>query len=58
LEVGSTADICIYDPKEVWNFTEDNIQSEGVNSPFLGWEFEGRVTHTLFEGRLVYSLNS
>jgi len=58
LEIGSTADICIYNPKEVWSFTEENIQSEGVNSPFLGWEFEGRVTHTLFEGKVVYNLNA
>lgn len=57
LEVGAIADICIYDPKKVWSFTKENIQSEGLNSPFLGWEFEGRVTHTLFEGNLVYSLS-
>ncbi len=54
LAVGSVADICIYDPKEVWRFSHDTVQSEGLNSPFLGWEFEGRVTHTLFGGELVY----
>ncbi len=25
-----------------------------TNTPFLGWEFTGRVTHTLFEGNIVY----
>jgi len=57
LEEGATADICIYDPKHVWSFNQESIQSDGLNSPFLGWEFEGRVTHTLFEGSLVYQLD-
>jgi dihydroorotase len=30
------------------------MPSSGRNTPFIGWEFQGQVTHTLFEGRLVY----
>jgi dihydroorotase-like cyclic amidohydrolase len=29
--------------------------SAGHNTPFLRWEFRGRVVHTLFEGRPVFS---
>jgi len=28
--------------------------SQGKNSPFLGWSLQGRVTHTLMGGKLVY----
>jgi dihydroorotase-like cyclic amidohydrolase len=28
--------------------------SQGRNSPFLGREFKGRVTHTLLQGREVF----
>ena len=34
--------------------TEDTLWSAGKNSPFLGWELKGQVTHTLLEGRTVY----
>jgi dihydroorotase len=55
LSVGSSADVCIFDPEYPWELTAEQIQSAGHNTPFLGWEFTGRVTHTLFEGRVVYS---
>jgi len=55
LSVGSSADVCIFDPDLVWNHTEDLMLSAGHNSPFIDWEFRGQVTHTLFEGRLVYA---
>lgn len=55
LDVGSVADVCIYDPETVWTLEKDNIKSNGLNTPFLDWEFEGKVTYTLYEGQLVYS---
>jgi len=55
LTPGMTADICIYDPNEWWTITEDNIISQGKNSPCIGWELQGRVHHTLLNGQLVYS---
>ena len=54
LSVGATADVCIFDPKANWTLTEDQIRSRGHNTPFLGWEFRGRVTHTLVGGKLVF----
>jgi dihydroorotase len=33
------------------------MRSHGRNTPFLGWEMKGRVTHTLLNGRLVYALD-
>lgn len=54
LGVGATADICIYDPKERWTLAAEAMVSRGRNSPFLGTEFQGRVTHTIVGGRVVY----
>jgi dihydroorotase len=54
LGVGATADICIFDPRQRWQLRRENMFSRGRNTPFLGTEFEGRVTHTLVGGRVVY----
>ena len=56
LGAGATADICIFDPEAIWLLTEDKLVSRGHNTPFLGWEFRGRVTHTLVGGKLVFEL--
>jgi len=54
LGVGATADICLFDPKARWVLTPDRLVSRGHNTPFLGWEFRGRVTHTLVGGKVVF----
>jgi len=56
LSVGATADVCIFDPKAHWTLGTDRFVSRGHNSPFLGWEFSGRVTHTLVGGEVVFEL--
>jgi len=54
LGVESSADICIFDPEPHWQLEQEKMISAGHNTPFLGWEFRGRVTHTLLQGRVVY----
>jgi dihydroorotase len=54
LGVGATADVCIIDPQSAWTLSPDGFVSRGRNSPFLGWSFRGRVTHTLVGGKLVF----
>ena len=54
LSVGATADVCIFDPKAQWTLSADKLVSRGRNTPFLGWEFTGRVTHTLVGGDVVF----
>lgn len=56
LGMGATADICIFNADAHWILTDDKIVSRGHNTPFLGWELRGRVTHTLLGGKLVYQL--
>ncbi|MEK8019775.1 MAG: dihydroorotase [Candidatus Parabeggiatoa sp.] len=55
LAIGMPADICIFDPNRSWRLSPDNMYSKGHNSPFLGWEFKGKVTYTLSNGRLIWS---
>lgn len=54
LSVGANADIAIFDPIHDWVLTTDTMVSKGKNSPFLNWSLQGRVSHTLMGGRLVY----
>jgi len=58
LSAGATADLCIVDPNQHWDVSEDTLRSAGKNTPFLGWEMKGRVTHTLLGGRLVHQSGS
>lgn len=57
LGIGRNADVTIVDPEQYWELSKDSIQSRGHNTPFLGWELKGRVTHTLVGGELIYQLN-
>ncbi len=54
LAVGSTADVCIFDRTAPWLVKPETLRSEGKNTPYLGYEMAGRVTHTLLGGRLVF----
>ncbi len=56
LGVGARADVCIFDPEQMWTLSAQTLHSRGHNTPFLGWEFKGRVTHTLLAGEVVYEL--
>ncbi len=54
LSVGADADICIFDGDEDWQLTRDLINSHGKNTPFLGWNFQGKVKHTIVSGNLLF----
>lgn len=54
----SPANLVLIDPEAIWSLTPDTMTSEGKNSPFIGWEFEGQVVQTLFQGRPVFTVKS
>jgi len=56
LQLGAAADICVFDPEARWTLDRSNMASGGHNTPFLGAELKGRVTHTLLGGRVVHEL--
>lgn len=55
LSVGANADICIFDEHEDWQLTSQVSNSRGKNTPFLGWNFQGKVKHTIVDGNVLFS---
>lgn len=55
LSVGSTADLCVFDPHHRWTVNAQAIVSQGKHTPFIGYELQGRVSHTIVSGRLAFS---
>lgn len=57
LVVGATADVVVFDPAEKWTFHAADSRSKSKNTPFDGWEMQGRVRCTISEGRAVFPRN-
>jgi dihydroorotase len=49
------ADVVVYDPRERWTVSPDNIRYKCGWSPLEGWELQGRVRETIVSGQLAYS---
>ena len=58
LSVGAPADITIIDPEKKFIFTEESILSKSKNSPFIGWELQGKAVLTILEGRITWRQDS
>lgn len=54
LAVGSTADLCLFNPEQRWTPSGDTLKSKGKNTPFKNVELKGRVTLTILGGIPVY----
>ena len=54
LDLDRIADVCVFDPAHTWRLDPERLLSHGQNTPFAGWEFNGRVNWTLLGGRVVY----
>lgn len=54
LEIGKDADVCILDTEASTSIEKGSLLSAGKNSPFTGWEIQGAVSHTLFNGNIVF----
>ena len=57
LATGSDADICILDLDSSNSVDQTSLLSAGKNTPFKGWELPGQVTHTLYNGNVVFNKN-
>ena len=57
LSIGKNADICIFDENEDWQLTNNSINSNGKNTPFLGWNFQGKVKYTIIDGNVLFNDN-
>ena len=54
LAVGSAADVCVFDPNGLWMIEKNALCSLGKNTPFMGWEMQGKVSCTIIDGQIVY----
>jgi dihydroorotase len=55
IKVGFYADLTIVNPNLPWSVSKDNILAKCGWSPFEGFTFKSRITHTFVNGQLVYS---
>lgn len=55
LAVGEVADVTVIDPERKFHFTEEGIVSQSKNSPFLGWQLQGKAVLTFLGGRITYN---
>ena len=55
LSPGKPADIVIFNPDEENMIDSEKFKSKSKNSPFHGWMVKGVVTHTLVNGKIVFS---
>ncbi len=51
---GYDADFAIVDPNHVWTMERENTASGAGYSLYEGWEFTGKVIHTIVRGRPVF----
>jgi dihydroorotase len=54
LSPGSAADVCVFDPRRHWKVERAALRSQGKNTPYMGYEVQGRVCYTIVDGQLVY----
>lgn len=55
IATGSPANLVVFDPDEEWVVDPPSFQSRSRNTPFAGARLAGRVRHTFFRGRPVFS---
>ena len=47
------AELTIFDPKESWEFSKNDIFSKSCNSPFVGRKLTGRVKYTIVKNQIA-----
>jgi dihydroorotase len=55
LAVGDVADVTVIDPERSFRFALEGIVSRSKNSPFIGWQLQGKAVLTFLGGRLTYN---
>jgi dihydroorotase len=54
LKIGSSADITLFDPNLEWVVDPAKFASKGKNTPLGGTKLKGKVTATIYKGKVVY----
>ncbi len=58
LAVGAKADLCILDDKSTWCVEAESLVSTGKNTPLLGQTVGAKVSATIIEGEIAFSVNA
>jgi dihydroorotase len=58
LEIGSQADVTIFDPDKEWTVDVNKFVSKGKNTPLEGSMLKGKVMVTVYQGNLIYKDDS
>ena len=55
LKPGSIADVTIIDPTKQWTFNAADSRSKSRNTPFDGWQFNGKAVAAIVAGKIVFN---
>jgi dihydroorotase len=55
LQNGAAADITVIDPDKTFEFSAANSFSQGKNSPFDGWNLQGKAVMTVLSGEITHN---
>ncbi len=53
LEIGTDADICIFDPSEKWTLEDNNVHSASLYTPYRGFKVQGKAIMTILRGKVI-----
>ena len=56
LSPGAAADLTLIDPERAFVYSADQVVSKSRNTPFLGWELQGRAVLAMVGGRVRHNL--
>jgi dihydroorotase len=54
LRKGDVADVTVIDPQRRYTFSAETSFSKGKNTPFDGWDLQGKAVLTLLAGRITH----
>ena len=57
MKPGAMATIPPMPPRRTWTVEAKQFKSRSDNCPFAGWHLTGRATHTIVNGKIVWSLD-
>ncbi len=52
LQEGAPADLFLWNKDKKW--TVEKFESKSQNSPFIGWELDGKIEYTICDGNVIY----
>jgi dihydroorotase len=58
LAIGADADITVIDPEARWTVNPARFRSKSTNTPFAGWNLQGRADTVIVGGRIKYQVQA